>query len=95
MEFLVSFFIKPKFIYFEKTTKFCKISTLLLNGTTLEIVMNTTYVGQKLRRDFTKFCGLLRIYEHYREIAPRSDLAPFLEIRPSEIKLPLEYLEMY
>ena len=41
-----------KFIYTEKATKFCKIFTLLLTG--------TTYLGQKLGGDFAQFCGILR-----------------------------------
>ena len=40
-----------KFVYSEKATKFCEISTLLLSTV------------QKLGGDFAKFCGLLRIYE--------------------------------
>ena len=39
-----------KFIYSEKTTRFCKIST----------------VGQIYGRGFAKFYGLLRIYELYK-----------------------------
>ena len=46
--------ITLKFIYYEKATKFCEIFPLLLT-TTL-----------KLGEDFAKFCGLLRIYELYK-----------------------------
>ena len=46
-----------KFVYSEKATKFCKISTLLLS----------MYYRQKWGGDFAKFCGLLRIYELYRK----------------------------
>ena len=46
-----------KFIYSEKATKFCEISTVDLTG--------TTYIGQIYGGDFTKICGLLRIYEFY------------------------------
>ena len=46
-DFLITSF---KFIYSEKTTKFCK--TFDYN----------TY-SQKLGEDFAKFCGLFRIYE--------------------------------
>ena len=38
-----------KFIYSEKTTKFCEIST--------------NYLTDIIGGDFAKFCGLLRIYE--------------------------------
>ena len=51
--------IQQKFIYSEKASKFCKISTVDLTGTTL---------GQIYGGDFTKFCGLLRIYELYISI---------------------------
>ena len=47
--------LKVKFIYSGKATKFCEIFTLLL--TTV-----LTY-SQKEGEDFTKFCGLLRMYE--------------------------------
>ena len=47
-----------KFIYSEKATIFCEISNVDLTG--------TTYIGQIYGGDFTKFCGLLRIfYELY------------------------------
>ena len=42
------------FIYSEKATKFCEISTLDL----------LYVVPVKFSRDFAKFCGLLRIYEY-------------------------------
>ena len=45
-----------KFIYSEKATKFCKIFTLLLTG--------TTYDKSKVK--ISKFCDLLRIYELYK-----------------------------
>ena len=45
-----------KFIYSEKATKFCKISTLLL--TTVHTVKSKVEI-------LTKFCGLLRLYEIY------------------------------
>ena len=44
-----------KFIYSEKATKFCKISTLYLSY----VSSNSQIYGG----DFAKFCGLLRIYE--------------------------------
>ena len=43
------------FIYSEKTTKFCEISTLDLSYVSSN--------GQIYGGDFAKFCGLLRIYE--------------------------------
>ena len=43
-----------KFIYSEKATNFCEISTADLS-----------YNGQIYGADFAKFCGLLRIYELY------------------------------
>ena len=43
-----------KFIYSEKATKFCEISTVDLTVTTK---------GQIYGGDFAKFCGLLGIYE--------------------------------
>ena len=46
-----------KFIYSEKATKFCEIIPLLLT------VCNLHTVKSKYWEDFTKFCGLLRIYE--------------------------------
>ena len=46
-----------KFIYSEKTTKFCEISANYLTG--------STYIGQIIGGDFANFCGLLRIYELY------------------------------
>ena len=46
-----------KFIYSEKATKFCEISTVDLTV--------TAYVGQIYGGDFAKTCGLLRIYELY------------------------------
>ena len=48
---------KIKFIYSEKSTKCCEISTVDLTV--------TIYTGQINGGDFTKFCGLLRIYELY------------------------------
>ena len=39
-----------KFIYSEKATKFCEISTNYLTG--------NTYLGQIIDGDFAKFCGL-------------------------------------
>ena len=47
-----------KFIYSEKATKFCEISTLPLTV--------YKYCSQKLIEDFAKFCGLLRIYKFYQ-----------------------------
>ena len=47
---------KVKFIYSEKATKFCEISTNYLTGR----VDRTNICG-----DFAKLCGLLRIYELY------------------------------
>ena len=49
--------ILVKFIYSEKATIFCEISTVDLT--------TTTYIGQIYGGDFTKLCGLLRIYELY------------------------------
>ena len=43
-----------KFIYSEKATKFCEISTV-------DLTIN--YIGQIYGGDFAKICGLLRIYE--------------------------------
>ena len=43
-----------KFIYSEKATKFCEISTVDLS------YVNSN--GQIYGGDFAKFCGLLRIY---------------------------------
>ena len=51
--------IQQKFIYSEKASKFCKISTVDLTGTTL---------GQIYGGDFAKFCGLLRIYEFWLQL---------------------------
>ena len=45
------------FIYSEKATKFCEISTNHLTG--------SKYIGQIIGGDFGKICGLLRIYELY------------------------------
>ena len=45
-----------KFIYSEKATKFCEISTVDLSY----VVNGLIYGG-----DFAKFCGLLRIYKLY------------------------------
>ena len=45
---------KLKFIYSEKAIKCCKIFTLLLTDTT----KNKSKV-----KNFSKYCGLLRIYE--------------------------------
>ena len=44
-----------KFIYSDKATKFCEISTVDL-----------TNIGQIYGGDFTKYCDLLRIYELYQ-----------------------------
>ena len=49
-----------KFIYSEKATKFCEISTIDLTA--------TKYMGQIYGGDFAKNCGLLRIYELYHYI---------------------------
>ena len=46
-----------KFIYSEKATKFCEISTV-----DLSYVLSN---GQICSGDFAKFCGLLRIYQLY------------------------------
>ena len=46
-----------KFIYSEKATKFCEISTNYLS------YVNTA--SWLIGGDFAKFCGLLRIYELY------------------------------
>ena len=43
-----------KFIYSEKATKVCEISTVDLTG---------NYIGQIYGGDLAKFCSLLRIYE--------------------------------
>ena len=51
MSVLIFYFIK--FIYSEKATKFCEISSLLLTG--------TTYDKSKVEI----ICGLLRIYKLY------------------------------
>ena len=48
-----------KFIYSEKATKFCEISTVDLTV--------TTYTEQIYGEDFTKFCGLLKIFELYQK----------------------------
>ena len=50
---LIQEHIYVKFIYSEKATKFCKISTV-------------SYIGQIYSGDFAKICGLLRIYELYK-----------------------------
>ena len=50
------YIFEVKFIYSEKATKFCKISTVDLTVTTL---------GQIYGGDFAKICGLFRIYELY------------------------------
>ena len=47
-----------KFIYSEKATKFCKISTNHLAGSIY--IVGT---GQIIGGDLAKFCGLFRIYE--------------------------------
>ena len=47
---------KIKFTHFGKATNFCEISTVNLT---------VTYTGHIYGRDFTKFCGLLKIYELY------------------------------
>ena len=56
-----------KFIYAEKATKFCEISTadhkILRN---LHRRFDLHYIGQIYGGDFAKFCGLLRIYELYK-----------------------------
>ena len=49
-------FANLKFIYSEKATK------ILRN---LPLTFDYSTYGQKLREDFAKFCGLLRIYELY------------------------------
>ena len=54
------------FIYSEKATKFCEISTVDLTG--------TTYVGQIYGGDFAKFCGLLKTYELQDERIFATDL---------------------
>ena len=54
-----------KFIYSEKATKFCEISTVNLTV--------TTYIGQIYGGDFTKNCGLLRIYELYLNLNSLTD----------------------
>ena len=46
---------KVKFIYSEKSTKFCEIFTLLLSY--------AVPVKSKLGEGFAKFCGVLRKYE--------------------------------
>ena len=46
-----------KFIYSEKATKFCEISTADLSY--VVTVKSTVEISQ----NFAKFCGLLRIYE--------------------------------
>ena len=51
--FLNLIFWEIKFIYSEKATKFCEISTSLLS------------IVHRQGGDFAKFCGLLRIYELY------------------------------
>ena len=53
-----------KFIYSEKATKLCKISTVDLSY----VVHKSQIYGE----DFPKFCGLLRIHEIY----PNLDGAP-------------------
>ena len=50
-----------KFIYSEMATNFWEVSTVDLTVTTYNI-------GQIYGGDFTKFCGLLRIYELYIHI---------------------------
>ena len=47
-----------KFIYSDKATKFCEISTIDLTG--------TIYIGQIYGGDFPKIHGLLRIYNLYQ-----------------------------
>ena len=54
---LILLYVLINFMYSEKATKFCEISTVDLTG--------TTYIGQIYCGDFAKFCGLLRIYELY------------------------------
>ena len=49
--------ILVKFIYSEKATKFCEIFTLILTVCTV--------VKSKVK--IAKFCGLLRIYELYKD----------------------------
>ena len=46
---------KLKFIYSEKATKFCEIST--------NYIFDWQYIGQIIGGDFANFFGLLRIYE--------------------------------
>ena len=48
-----------KFMYSEKAINFAEISTVDLTGTTSVL----HYIGQIYGGDFTKFCGLIRIYE--------------------------------
>ena len=66
--------MQVKFIYSEKATKFCEISTLDLSyvvtvkeGCKRELGLSAAIKsnGQIYGEDFTKFCGLLRIYELY------------------------------
>ena len=49
-----------KFIYFEKATSFCEISTFILSVRTVD--KSKEEISQKMIRPF---CGLLRIYELY------------------------------
>ena len=48
-----------KFIYSEKATKFCEISTVDLSY--VAPIKSTVEILKK----FAKFCGLLRVYELY------------------------------
>ena len=45
---------RSSYMYSEKATKFCEISSQLFDW---------QYIGQIIGGDFAKFCGLLRIYE--------------------------------
>ena len=61
-----------KFIYTEKATKFCEISTVHR--------FDCQSIEQIYSGDFTKICGLLRIYELYiRQCIERDVKLPFLE----------------
>ena len=51
-----------KLVYSEKATNFCKISTIDLSY--VSIYSN----GQIYNGDFTKVCGLLKIYELYQTV---------------------------
>ena len=51
---ILHFYLLLKFIYSEKATKFCEISTVDLTG-----------IGQIYAGDIANICGLLRIHELY------------------------------